>query len=304
MTARPSVVQSNPTSSNPTKQEAISMSTFDTPEPISATIDLSIANLHISTSDRGATAVDVLPSDVSDDEDRKAAEVTRVEFSDGELVIRSPKLRSWLSRRGGSVDVMIDLPAGSHVRGTLGVGDIRAEGHLGGCEIKLGLGRIALERADTLRLRSGAGDISVDRVTGRAEVTTGAGGVRLGELDQSAVIKNSNGDTWVGVAGGDLRLNAANGNITVDLAQASVGARSANGHVRLGEVVRGSVVLETGLGNLEVGIREGTAAWLDVNSRFGHVHNGLDAAGTPETSAETVEVRARTSIGEVVIRRA
>jgi DUF4097 and DUF4098 domain-containing protein YvlB len=117
------------------------------------------------------------------------------------------------------------------------------------------------------------------------------------------VIKNSNGDTWVGTAAGDLRLNAANGSIAVDLAQASVGAKSANGDVRLGEVVRGSVVLETKIGDLEVGIREGTAAWLDVNSQFGRVHNALEAADGPQTSAETVEVRARTSVGEVVIRR-
>ena len=143
----------------------------------------------------------------------------------------------------------------------------------------------------------------MDRATGHAEVTTGSGDVRLGELDGSAVIKNSNGDTWVGVAGGDLRLNAANGNIAVDLAQAGVAAKSANGDVRLGEVVRGSVVLETKIGDLEVGIREGTAAWLDVNARFGRVHNALDAADAPEPSAETVEVRARTSVGEIVIRR-
>jgi DUF4097 and DUF4098 domain-containing protein YvlB len=127
--------------------------------------------------------------------------------------------------------------------------------------------------------------------------------VRLRELDDGAAIKNSNGDTWVGVAGGDLRLNAANGSIAVDRARGSVGAKSANGDVRLGEVVRGSVGLETKIGDLEVGIREGTAAWLDVNSRFGHVHNSLDAADVPEPSAETVEVHARTSVGEIVIRR-
>ena len=143
----------------------------------------------------------------------------------------------------------------------------------------------------------------MDRATGHAEVTTGSGDVRLRELDGSAVIKNSNGDTWIGAAGGDLRVNAANGDIAVDLAHASVGAKSANGDVRLGEVVRGSVVLETKMGDLEVGVREGTAAWLDVNSRFGHVHNSLDAADAPEPSAETVEVRARTSVGEIVIRR-
>ena len=121
----------------------------------------------------------------------------------------------------------------------------------------------------------------MDRATGHAEVTTGSGDVRLRELDGSAVIKNSNGDTWIGAAAGDVRVNAANGSIAVDLAQASVGAKTANGDVRLGEVVRGSVVLETTIGDLEVGIREGTAAWLDVNSRFGSVHNALEAADAP-----------------------
>jgi DUF4097 and DUF4098 domain-containing protein YvlB len=127
--------------------------------------------------------------------------------------------------------------------------------------------------------------------------------VRLGELGGSAVIKNSNGDTWVGVAHGDLRVNAANGRITVDLAHANVVAKSANGDVRLGEIVRSSAVLETHLGDLEVGIREGTAAWLDVSATAGKVHNALDAADAPEPSAETVEVRARTSVGDIVIRR-
>jgi hypothetical protein len=290
-------------SSNLTSQEGTAMPTFDTPGPISTTIDLAIGDVRISAADRGATIVEVQPSDASNEDDRKAAELTRVEYENEQLLVKAPKLRSWLSRSGGSIDVTIELPAGSHVHGTLGLGDFHCAGRLGDCQIKTGLGRIGLDRADTLNLKTGAGDISVDRATGRAEVTAGSGDVRLRELDSSAVIKSSNCDTGVGVAAGDLRLNAANGSISVDLAQASVAAKSANGDVRFGEVVRGSVVLETKIGDLEVGIREGTAAWLDVNSQFGHVHNALDAADGPEPSAETVEVRARTSVGEVVIRR-
>ena len=61
--------------------------------------------------------------------------------------------------------------------------------------------------------------------------------------------------------------------------------------------------LETQLGDLEVGIRDGTAAWLDVSTKAGKVHNALDAADAPEPSVETVEVRTRTSAGSVVIRR-
>jgi hypothetical protein len=33
------------------------------------------------------------------------------------------------------------------------------------------------------------------------------------------------------------------------------------------------------------------------------VHNSLDAADAPGSSAQTVEVRARTSAGDVVVRR-
>jgi DUF4097 and DUF4098 domain-containing protein YvlB len=189
------------------------------------------------------------------------------------------------------------------VHGTGGLTDFDCEGPLGECRIKTGLGSIELDRAQTVTIKSGTGDITVDHVVGKADITVGSGDVRVRELGATAVIKNSNGDTWVGVANGDLRVNAANGDIAVDLARATVGAKSANGDVRLGEVVRGSVVLETHLGDLEVGIREGTAAWLDVRSTAGKVRNALDAADAPEPSTDTVEVRARTTVGDVLIRR-
>src|SRR4051812_30141149 len=149
----------------------------------------------------------------------------------------------------------------------------------------------------------GSVDVTVELPTGHAEITASSGDVRVRELDSTAVIKNSNGDTWVGRAAGELRVSAANGNIAVDTAQAGVIAKSANGDVRLGEAVRNTVVLETKLGDLEVGIPEGTAAWLDVRARAGRVHNALDAADSPGPSAETVEVRARTTAGDVIVRR-
>ena len=123
----------------------------------------------------------------------------------------------------------------------------------------------------------------------------------MGALAGSAVIKNSNGDTWVGVAGGELRLNAANGSLAVDRAERNVVAKAANGDVRLGEVVRGTVVLETAVGDVEVGIPEGTAAYLDVNATAGRVENLLAPSDAPAEGG--VEVRARTALGNVVIRR-
>jgi Putative adhesin len=258
----------------------------------------------ITAGERDTTVVDVRPSDPNDEQDRKAAELTRVECADGRLQVKTPKPRSWLSRRvGPSVDVTIELPAGSRVQGTGQSADFRCEGRLGDCRIKTGLGHVMVDESATLSVKSGAGDITVNRATAHAEVTTGSGDVRVHELGATAVVKNSNGDTWVGVAAGDLRLSAANGSVAVDVARATVGAKSANGDLRLGEVARGSAVLETGMGDVEVGIPEGTTAWLDLNASAGHVHNALDVADAPEQRAETVEVRARTSVGDIVVRR-
>lgn len=280
------------------------MPTFDTPDPISATIDVVAGDVRIRAGDRSTTVVEVEPSDSSNDEDRKAAQLTRVEYAHSQLLVKTPKLRSWLPRStGGSVDLTIELPAGSDIRGDSALADFDCDGPLGECRLKTSLGHIRVDRAETVHLRTGIGDIAVDRVTGHAEVTAHSGDVRLRELDATAVVKNSSGDTWIGTAGGELRVSASNGSIAVDLAHAGVGAKSANGDVRLGEVERGAVVAETKLGDVEVGIREGTAAWLDVSSSAGRLHNALGEADAPQTSAETVELRARTSAGDVVIRR-
>ncbi len=280
------------------------MPTFDTPEPISATIDIAVGEVRIRAGDRDDTVVAVVPSDPSDRDDVKAAGLTRVEYADGQLLVKASKLRSWNIRsHGGSIDVTVELPAGSHLHGSLGMADVDAAGRLGDIRIKTGLGHVRLDEAGALNVKTGAGDVEADRVTGPADVTVGSGGVRLGELGGSAVVKNSNGDTWIGAAAGDLRVKAANGSIAVDLARADISAKSANGDVRLREVVRGSAVLETQIGDVEVGIREGTAAWLDVSASAGKVRNTLTAADAPGKATGTVEVRARTSLGEIVIGR-
>jgi DUF4097 and DUF4098 domain-containing protein YvlB len=277
---------------------------FDTAGPISATIDVVVGDVRISAGDGAAAVIDVRPSDASNAEDVKAAEQTRVEYANEHLLVKAPKVRSWRARSaGGSIDVTIELPSGSHVRGSGQTTDFSCAGRLGDCRIKTGMGQIQLDEVDTPNLKTGIGDIGLERATGHAEITTGSGEVRARALEATAVIKNSNGDTWVGSAERDLRIQAANGSVAVDLARASVVAKSSNGDVRLGEVARGSVVLETALGDLEVGIPDGVPAWLDVRAAAGRVQNALDAAAAPDPSAESVEVRARTTAGNIVVRR-
>jgi DUF4097 and DUF4098 domain-containing protein YvlB len=280
------------------------MPTFDTPEPISVALEFVSGDARITATDRADTVVEVRPGDGAHELDVQVAEQTRVEYAAGRLLVKAPRqLRRSLFGRAGSIEVTIELPAGSHLQADTSVGAFHGTGRLGECRIKTSVGDIQLDHTGGLEVNTGAGAIVVDQVAGPAEVTTGSGRVRLREIDGTAVIKNSNGDSWVSEVTGDLRVNAANGNIAVDRAGASVTATTANGDIRVGEVARGSASLKTSFGEIAIGIHAGTAARLDVATQFGRVRNHMDEADSPEPSDETVEVRARTSYGDIVIHR-
>jgi hypothetical protein len=281
------------------------MPTFATPEPISVSVELGVGDIRIDATDRSDTIVEVRPSDPTKKADVAAAEQTRVDYLNAHLVVSAPTgWRQWMPRRGvESIDVSIALPAGSAVRAEVGVASLRSSGLLGECRCKAGVGDITLEEAGPVELKTGVGDVTIDRIVGRTEIVTGSGGIRIGSIDGTAVLKNSNGDTWIGEVTGEARVSAGNGAIAIDVAREGVVAKSAKGDVRLADVARGTAVAQSAFGALEVGIHDGVAAWLDLHTGFGHVQNDLEASGSPEPGADTVEVRARTSFGDIAIHR-
>ncbi|MEU5210440.1 DUF4097 family beta strand repeat-containing protein [Streptomyces sp. NPDC020742] len=275
---------------------------FDTPNPISVILEFDVGSARIIATERTDTVVEVQPANGAEGADVKAAQQTDVTLSGGQLTVKGPKKRS-LFGMNGSIAVTIELPAGSDIQGTSPVADYTCEGRFGDCRLKISVGAVRLDEASTVKLRTDHGIIRVDRVTGEAEVTAG-GRIDVREIGGTATVKNSNGETVLGEVHGNLRSNSANGQISVGVAHADVDARSANGDIRVGEVARGRVALEVAAGDIEVGIREHAAAWLDVRTKLGAVHNSLGSADGPEASDETVEVRARTALGDIIIRRA
>ncbi|MEO3776870.1 DUF4097 family beta strand repeat-containing protein [Micromonospora sp. B11E3] len=278
------------------------MPSYETPEPISVTLELGVGNVRIAASDRTDTVVEVRPSDETDESDVQAAAEVRVDCTNGTLQVTGPKRTFDFSKKSRSVNVSIELPSGSQLSAHLQMGDIHCAGRLGECRLKT-TGNVRLGRTGPLRLHTGIGHVTVDGVTGNAEISTGSGRIEIGEVDGAVVVKNSNGDTTIDAVSGDVRVRNANGAIAVERAGAGVDAKTSNGGIRLGEVVRGSIVLGTAMGDLDLGIAEGTAAWLDVNTGFGHVHNLLEHTTRPDETDQTVEVRGRTSYGDITIHR-
>ena len=282
------------------------MTTFESPQPINVTIDVAIGSARFIASDRTDTVVDVRPTNPDNATDVKAAEGTRVEFTDGKLEVIAPKgWKHYTSFRGqsNSIDVTIELPTGSTLHGDSAMGNFASEGRLGKVRLKTAMGNIQLDRTTALVARTSFGNIRVEDVDGPAEVHTSSGDLNLRKVAGKAQVKNSNGTTKLGEIGGDLHVRSSNGDVTIDSADASVDAKTANGSILAANVARGTVALATAAGNLEVGIREGSAAWLDVSSSFGDVRNSMSSAAEPPPSGDTVEVRGRTSYGDIVIRR-
>ncbi|MFG2173545.1 DUF4097 domain-containing protein [Streptomyces niveus] len=279
------------------------MPSFDTPEPITATTHVEAGTIQFIATDRTDTVVGVRPRDPKKDSDVRAAEQTEVRYVSGLLTIRTPKQR-YLVGRTGAVDVTVELPTGSQVEVTGAWAQVHGEGRLGEVRVKTSSGDARFDTTGPLNLTASHGSITVDHVQGAAEITTSSGSLRVGTVDGPAVLKNSHGTTSVRDAMGDLRVSGSNGDILVEHAEGSVTATTAHGALRIDDVARGTVQLETAYGSIEIGIRQGTAAWLDASSRLGQVHNTLTASDTPDSSEDTVEVRAHTRYGNIDIRRA
>ena len=149
------------------------MPSFETPEPISVTLELGVGTVRIAASDRTDTVVDVHPSDESDESDVQAAQQVRIDYADGVLQVTGPKARAFdFSRKTRSVDVAIELPSDSQVSAEMQVGDFRCAGRLGECRFKTSAGSIRLERTGPLRVDTSAGHVAADGIAGNAEIST------------------------------------------------------------------------------------------------------------------------------------
>ena len=263
------------------------MPTFDTPSPIAVRFDVSSGSVRVTAVLRTDTVVTVRPGDEHKAADVQAAEQTRVEFAEGRLVITSPR-RARLLFMGNTptVDIEVLVPEDSAVTAALTAGDVTCEGRLGDVRIDSKYGDLRIDHAATLHARTSAGDVAIARVDGDAHAGTSYGNVRVGE------------------AAGTVTLDSACGDIAVEDARGSVAASTKYGRVVVHRASGGSLDLATSYGTVEAGVREGTPAWLDLSSSSGKVRNLLTPSVAPEGSEEPLRIRARTSYGDIVVRRA
>ncbi|MFF7187294.1 DUF4097 family beta strand repeat-containing protein [Streptomyces sp. NPDC008222] len=193
------------------------MQKFDTPTPIAAVLDIPAGRIHFIAADRADTAVEVLPADASKGRDVKAAEQIEVSYGDGVLRIEAPAAKSQILGASGSVEVTVQLPADSRIEAKAASAEFRAVGRFGDVAFDGAHGSIKLDEAASVRLTALAGDVSVGRLGGPAEISTAKGDIRIAEaLRGTVVLRTQSGDVSVGAAAGvsaSLDAGTAHGRI-------------------------------------------------------------------------------------------
>jgi DUF4097 and DUF4098 domain-containing protein YvlB len=163
------------------------MQKFDTPAPIAAVLDIPAGRVQFIAADRADTTVQVLPANTSHGRDVKAAEQTTVEYSDGVLRIEAPAKNQFFGP-SGSIEVTVQLPAGSRVEAKAASAEFRTVGRLGDVAFDSSQALIKLDEAASARLTTVDGDVSVGRLGGDAQIRTARGDIQIAEARRGTVV--------------------------------------------------------------------------------------------------------------------
>lgn len=282
--------------------------TFDATSPIDAVVTLMMGELVITADDVTEVTVDVEPTQPDRPADVRAAENTAVDLSNGRLTViqkRENLVSTWVNK-SWSIDVHIRVPKRSRFEAKSAYGNIQVRGPLGRSSLTTSYGSIAAGDADELAAKTSYGEINVDRASGTTSLTGSS--VSVGEVYGNVKVKCSQGAAVVDLVMGHLEVVSSFGNIEVRKLMGDIDARTAHGVVRIGDGVSGDATLVTSHGDIEVGIRQGTLTWLDLDTKAGTVRNELSATepqGDDDgDTADRLKVTARTNHGSVRAFRA
>ncbi|MFE9635807.1 DUF4097 family beta strand repeat-containing protein [Streptomyces sp. NPDC006463] len=179
------------------------MQKFDTPAPVTTLLDVPAGLIRFIAGDRTDTTVEVLPADASNGRDVKAAEQTEVAYRDGVLRIEVPAASNRILGACGTIEVTVELPAGSHVEAKAASAELQGVGRLGDVTFESAHGTVKLDETASARLTLQAGDISVGRLGGPSEISTQKGDLQIAEAQRGTLtLRTEHGEISVGAARG------------------------------------------------------------------------------------------------------
>jgi hypothetical protein len=176
-------------------------------------MDIPAGRVQFIAADRADTTVEVRPADPAKGRDTKTAEQTTVAYADGVLRITTSTHGNQLFGPSGSLEITVQLPAGSRIEAKAAGAELRGVGRLGEVAFEGAYRQSKIDEAASIRLTAIDGDVEVGRLNGPAEISTARGDIRISEAVRGTVVlRTQSGDISVGAAAGvSAALDAGTG---------------------------------------------------------------------------------------------
>ncbi|MFE5597231.1 DUF4097 family beta strand repeat-containing protein [Streptomyces sp. NPDC056549] len=221
------------------------MQKFDTAAAIVTTLAVPAGRIRIIATDRTDTTVDIQPADSSKSRDVNTARRTDVTYTDGVLRIEVPKTKSGILGDTGSIEVTVQLPAGSRVEAQAAAAELTTTGRLGDVTFEGAYRQIRIDEAANLRLTAADGDIEIGRLTGSADITTARGDIHVAQALAGTVnLTTQKGDITLAAATGvsaTLDAGTAYGRVTNSLKNDGIPALSIRATTSYGDITARSL---------------------------------------------------------------
>ncbi|MEH6380077.1 DUF4097 family beta strand repeat-containing protein, partial [Streptomyces sp. KLMMK] len=179
------------------------MQKFITPAPVAAVLDIPAGRIRFIAADRTDTTVEILPADATKSRDIKAAEQITVTHHDDTLHIQAPAAANRILGNPGAVEITVQLPTGSRIDAKTATAEIRGVGRLGDVTLNSAHGTVKLDETASAHLTLAAGDITIGRLNGPAQLTTQKGNLHITEATHGTLtLRTEHGDISIGAARG------------------------------------------------------------------------------------------------------
>lgn len=265
--------------------------TFEVEGPVELDVRLASGEIEIDPTLDGRVEVELI---AHDEDSQRLVDNARIDLRDGHrpsVLVDVPQKKGLgfsLSFGRSGIDCRIRCPHDSAVAVRTKSADVTTRGTIG-----------------ALNVTTASGDIEVDRVSGGVNVKSASSDFSAREIGSGVNIQTASGDIDIETAHGPLNVTSVSGDISIAEAYDNVNANSVSGDQSHDAVMQGVVAAHSVSGDVTIGVRRGSKAYLDCTTVSGDTTSELDMTGEPPASeGPLVEIRAQTVSGDIRITRA
>lgn len=245
--------------------------------------------------------------------DNRAAEelLDRVRFAadDRGVDLRVPRRDG--GRFGGGTPeftVQARVPEGAAVTIESASAQVGTDGRLGVVDISVASGDVEVAQAESAAVRSASGDVRVDSCSGSLSVQSASGDIEVGEVGGELRVRTASGDVRLRQVVGDATVESASGDVRLASAGGDVNAKTASGDLAVERIGGAAAKLTTVSGDVEAGVPDGTAVWLDVTTLSGDLSSDFSGSSEPGRAEPadgdaTLHLAVSTLSGDIAVRR-